>query len=722
VKLSYTNITAKTVTSASDGSYSFPIPTGWSGTVTPSLAGYIFNPSSKTYTNITSDQANQNYIAVVLYNISGNVGVAGATLTYTDNGTKTVTSASNGTYTLPVPTGWSGDVTPSLAGYIFTPDKITYTNVTANKTGQDYVATKIGYTISGNAGTGGVILSYTDGSSKTATADASGIYTLAVSYNWSGVVTPALVGYIFSPPSKTYTNVTSDLVNQNYTAVALYTISGNAGAAGVTLSYTDGIAKTATSASDGTYTLTVPAGWSGDVTPSLDGYTFTPAKITYTNVTVSKTGQDYVATKITYTIAGNAGTGSVTLSYTDGSAKTATADASGNYSFSVSYKWSGTVTPSKVGWVFTPPSITYTTLTTNQANQNYVATKITYTISGNAGLGGALLHYDDEGYKIAQADSLGIYSFEVSYSWSGTVTPSLAGYIFTPASKVYTNVLSPQPGQNYTAATISEPHIISGTISGNLDKASVVLTYDYGGVQSVPVTADGSYSFTVPYNWSGIVTPVLAGHFFVPANRVYRPVVTDQPAQDYTGYAPMVFKSVGAQDGWVLESGETSSKGGTFNAIGSTFSLGDDSLNRQYRAILSFDTSTLPANAIIKSVVVRIRQYGKPVGVNPFTVLGTLRVAIRKGTFGDAALAASDFEARASVAWVGTFPNTPITSWYSANLNATGMKNINRTGITQFRLYFSKDDNNDLRANLLRFVSGNRATAKPELIITYTLP
>ncbi|MFZ5883701.1 MAG: PQQ-dependent sugar dehydrogenase [Chloroflexota bacterium] len=75
-----------------------------------------------------------------------------------------------------------------------------------------------------------------------------------------------------------------------------FTLSGNAGASGVTLSYTDGAAKTATSAADGSYSLTVSYNWSGTVTPSHPCYTFTPASRTYTNVTANQTGQNYTAT------------------------------------------------------------------------------------------------------------------------------------------------------------------------------------------------------------------------------------------------------------------------------------------------------------------------------------------------------------------------------------------------------------------------------------------
>jgi hypothetical protein len=71
--------------------------------------------------------------------------------------------------------------------------------------------------ISGNAGAPEVVLSYTDGIAKTTMTDEAGNYSLVVSPNWSGTVTPSRVGRNFSPASKSYTNVTGNLTGQNYT-------------------------------------------------------------------------------------------------------------------------------------------------------------------------------------------------------------------------------------------------------------------------------------------------------------------------------------------------------------------------------------------------------------------------------------------------------------------------------------------------------------------------
>ncbi|MGZ6347472.1 MAG: hypothetical protein ACXWNC_07910, partial [Anaerolineales bacterium] len=54
--------------------------------------------------------------------------------------------------------------------------------------------------------------------------------------------------------------------------------------------------------------------------------------------------------------------------------KTVNTNALGGYSFTVPYNWSGTVTPAKTGYGFSPVNIVYTTVTANQILQNYIGT------------------------------------------------------------------------------------------------------------------------------------------------------------------------------------------------------------------------------------------------------------------------------------------------------------------------------------------------------------
>ncbi|MBV5267783.1 MAG: BACON domain-containing protein, partial [Burkholderiaceae bacterium] len=80
--------------------------------------------------------------------ISGNVKtsssvVAGATITFSGGGGETKTDSS-GNYSVIVPYSYSGTAVPSKTGYTFNPASRTYSNLTASKTGEDYIATDQG--------------------------------------------------------------------------------------------------------------------------------------------------------------------------------------------------------------------------------------------------------------------------------------------------------------------------------------------------------------------------------------------------------------------------------------------------------------------------------------------------------------------------------------------------------------------------------------------------
>ena len=188
-------------------------------------------------------------------------------------------------------------------------------------------------------------------------------------------------------------------------------------------------------------------------------------------------------------------------------------------------------------------------------------------------------------------------------------------------------------------------------------------------------------------------------------------------------YAIRTIRSLAADDGWVLESGENTSVGGTVDASDTTFRLGDNVKNRQYRAILSFSTGSLPDNAELVSVKLKIKQ-SSLVGGNPFSDLGTLRIDMRRGTFGGgAALTSGDFQAAAHRTNAGAIPNSPSSGWYTKSLSGANFGYINVKGKSQLRLYFATGDNNNDADDYFEFYSGDAATSsKPKVIITYYAP
>jgi len=181
------------------------------------------------------------------------------------------------------------------------------------------------------------------------------------------------------------------------------------------------------------------------------------------------------------------------------------------------------------------------------------------------------------------------------------------------------------------------------------------------------------------------------------------------------------FKSKGTQDGWILESGEYTNQGGTINKGNKVLKLGDSLLDQQYRAILSFNTSSLPDNAVITKVTLKVKKQGI-VGTKPFKTHGNIFVDIRKGAFSrNPALQAKDFQAKATKNKVAVIKNTS-NKWFRGVLT-TGKNKVNRTGLTQFRLRFKLGDNDDLGDDFMKYYSGNAGTtSRPTLIVEYYIP
>ncbi|OQY58519.1 MAG: hypothetical protein B6245_11355 [Desulfobacteraceae bacterium 4572_88] len=247
------------------------------------------------------------------------------------------------------------------------------------------------YTISGyvrdsaNTGVSGVMVNFSgSGNGSTVATDSSGFYTKSVSSGWSGTVTPDKDGYSFDPQNRSYSGVTADSSEQNYTASSEqkeYVISGyvrdsgNIGVSGVSLIFSNG-GGSATTNNSGYYTQVVSSGWSGTVTPSKQGHTFDPSERSYSAVSSDFFNQDYVGIPIPYTISGyvrdsgNRGLNGVRLNFSN-YAGLAETDSSGYYSHTVWYGWTGTVTPEKSGYTFTPANLSYTNVSSNHTVQNY---------------------------------------------------------------------------------------------------------------------------------------------------------------------------------------------------------------------------------------------------------------------------------------------------------------------------------------------------------------
>jgi hypothetical protein len=127
---------------------------------------------------------------------------------------------------------------------------------------------------------------------------------------------------------------------------------------------------------------------------------------------------------------------------------------------------------------------------------------------------------------------------------------------------------------------------------------------------------------------------------------------------------------------------------------------------------------------MIVRATLKIRKSGLT-GADPFTTHQKVAVDIRYGPFSRSnPLQVTDFQAAASRNAVGVILNAPVNNWYSSNLRAVAFPYINLIGITQLRLRFQLDDNDNLAADTIQFYSGDYGDLafRPRLEIQYYVP
>ena len=515
----------------------------------------------------TWDAAGKSHVPPVT--ISGSAalngsGLAGVTLSASSGATCTVTNSS-GQYSCTVPIGWSGTVTPTLAGYTFAPTGRTYSSVTANQAAQDYVASVVPpVTLSGTVllngiGLAGVPLSASSGASCSATTG-TGQYTCSAPSGWSGTVTPSLAGYTFTPANRVYSAVTVDQVSQDYTASVLSD----------TLWVDDSVPAGAVTASDGgdawTWVNSNPAPYSGAIAHQSSVGTGEHQHYFYNAAAPLSVAAGDTLFAYVYLDPANPPS-EVMLQWNDGSWEHRAYWGADQVTFGVG----GTVGRAYMGplpqtgqWVrLSVPAATVGlegrslsgmafTLFNGRATWDSAGTSHvpSLTVSGTvlvngSGLAGVAV-MATMGATCTSTASNGQYSCTVPAGWSGTLTPTLGGYTFTPANRSYSTVSVSQAGQDYTA-TVVPPLTVSGTVLLNgSGLAGVTLTASTGATCS-STAANGQYSCTVPAGWSGSLTPALGGYTFAPVSRSYSNATTSQSGQDYT--ASVVTDIVWVDDG-----------------------------------------------------------------------------------------------------------------------------------------------------------------------------
>jgi hypothetical protein len=263
---------------------------------------------------------------------------------------------------------------------------------------------------------------------------------------------------------------------------------------------------------------------------------------------------------ITGAVSGNILAG-VTINLTGAATASTTTDVNGNFSFTGLANGTYTVIPVKADYRFNLVSFVVVVSGANVTTPNFVATANTdptYSLSGTVSgsvQAGVTIILSGGATGTAITDASGNYSFSGLVNGSYTVTPSRAGYIFTPVNLSPTVSGAHSTDNNFTSAPVPIPtYSISGEVSG-ATKEGVTINLTGAENKSTTTDADGKYTFTGLLSGSYTVTPVKTGFTFTPSSRAVTVSVANITGADFTAavYVEPTYTISGAVSGVVLE-------------------------------------------------------------------------------------------------------------------------------------------------------------------------
>ncbi|MBX9971147.1 extracellular catalytic domain type 1 short-chain-length polyhydroxyalkanoate depolymerase [Priestia aryabhattai] len=263
---------------------------------------------------------------------------------------------------------------------------------------------------------------------------------------------------------------------------------------------------------------------------------------------------------------------------------------------------------------------------------------------------------------------------------------------------------APNPGDISPPVTAASPaggtygSSVSVTLSTN-EPATTYYTLD----GSTPTVNSLKYSEPISINSSKTIK-----FFSVDAAGNQEGVKTEVYQISGTSEKSSVFSSLAAEDGFI---GNLSADG----MSSSIHKIGDKGMYNTdtYRTILSFDTSSLPDDAIITDVSLKI--YRKSSTGN----ISSLKGDIKTGVFGtSSALEQIDYQASPSISAAFQMSVPSLDNGYTTiQLPSSLLGYMNRNGKTQFRL--SSSGSADFLSDVVEIYGGDNPAYAPTLTVSY---
>jgi len=496
---------SQSATTGADGAYTLTGLAAGTYTLTASKTDYTL--SAPRTATVGPDQTGVDFTATPkTFGISGavrvnGVGLAGAAVSAAG---QTATTAADGSYSFTGIVPGTYPVTATAADY--TVSSAQNVTVGPSKTGVDFTATPKTFGISGAVRVNGVGLPgatvVAAGQTATTTADGSYSFTGIVPGTYS--VTATAAEYIVSSaqsvtvgPSKTGVDFTA--ARKTYSVRGTVTAAGSA-LAGVTVTAGAG---TATTAADGTYTVSGLFAGTYLVQAALPEYAFSAAQSV--SVGPERSGVDFTATRNTYTVSGTVTAEGNPVSGVTVTAGNRTASTGADGVYTLTGLISGTYDVRATADEYTVDGPLSVTLGPSRAGVNFAATRKTYSVSGMVTVGGVGLSgvAVSAGDRTATTAANGSFILDGLISGTYSVSAARPEYTFSAAQSV--TVGPSRTGVTFTGTPVT--YQVAGTVWDGVRGLSGV-TVSVGS-RTATTAADGTYT----------VDGLVAGSYPVAASR-----------------------------------------------------------------------------------------------------------------------------------------------------------------------------------------------------------
>jgi hypothetical protein len=384
-------------TSDSAGDYAFTdLAGGGDYVVTAARDNYVFEVSSRTFSDLSADQYAVFEGGLLRFTVGGQVtdeeGVrlSGVRMSLTGTQTGIAITDSDGRYSFSVSAGGNYTVTPSEARHSFSPPSTSVNNLTSNQENNftgSRTRLSIGGRVLANTGVplGGATVTLSGTANDSNSTDDEGNYVFAeLPAGGNYVVTVDRNNYVFAVPSRSFADLISDQyvafegVVQNYTITGKLIKDDGTVLAGTQVKLSGGAGLNTVTDAGGNYSFTVHGDDNYTVSPARLNYSFSPATRSFANLSGNGTA-DFSGALVDFVVSGQVVTSEgidldgVTISVTGSTSRIVMTNDEAGYLLNLEAEGDYTITAEKTNYSFTPQSITLNDLAANQ-QRTFVAT------------------------------------------------------------------------------------------------------------------------------------------------------------------------------------------------------------------------------------------------------------------------------------------------------------------------------------------------------------